>query len=177
MTIDLDRLAAAHAAATPGEWSVDGPPHNQIVWSSPDDRVCFMAHSDGKDTPRDIATAHFIALAHNELPALIAELRQLRAVKPIVEAIASWERENGTVAAIMPDEYETFCKAIARAAITGSARATITTNEIDQLRAERDALREALEEAVDVFDGMCDDEINEELLPRLRAALGGEYVG
>ena len=32
-------------------------------------------------------------------------------------------------------------------------------------------LLEALKEAVDVFDGMCDDEINEELLPRLRAAI------
>jgi hypothetical protein len=29
----------------------------------------------------------------------------------------------------------------------------------------------ALKEAVDVFDGMMDDEINEDLLPRLRAAL------
>lgn len=33
------------------------------------------------------------------------------------------------------------------------------------------ALVEALQEAVDVFAGMCDDEIDEELLPRLRAAL------
>lgn len=31
--------------------------------------------------------------------------------------------------------------------------------------------REALQEAIDVFEGMCDDEIEEELLPRLRAAL------
>ena len=31
--------------------------------------------------------------------------------------------------------------------------------------------KEALGEAIDVFDGMCDDEINEELLPRLRQAL------
>ena len=30
---------------------------------------------------------------------------------------------------------------------------------------------EALSEAVDVLDGMCDDEINAELMPRLRAAL------
>ena len=38
--------------------------------------------------------------------------------------------------------------------------------------AERDrALREALGEAIDVFEGMNDDEIDEELLPRLRAIL------
>jgi hypothetical protein len=34
-----------------------------------------------------------------------------------------------------------------------------------------DILRSALQEAIDVFVGMNDDEINEELLPRLKAAL------
>ncbi len=34
-----------------------------------------------------------------------------------------------------------------------------------------EGLREALREAIDVFEGMNDDEINEELLPRLKAAL------
>lgn len=37
--------------------------------------------------------------------------------------------------------------------------------------AERDRLREALQEAFDVLQGMNDDEINLELLPRLHAAL------
>lgn len=58
-------LAALSAAATQGEWAVDGPPHNRIVWSSPDDRVCFMAHSNGKDISRDMATPAFIAALVN----------------------------------------------------------------------------------------------------------------
>lgn len=31
---------------TPGPWEFDGPPHNIIVWSSPNNRVCFLT-SDG----------------------------------------------------------------------------------------------------------------------------------
>lgn len=58
-------LAALSEAATPGAWAVDGPPHNRIIWSSPDDRVCFMAHSDGKDVARDMATPAFIVALVN----------------------------------------------------------------------------------------------------------------
>lgn len=42
---------------------------------------------------------------------------------------------------------------------------------IDRLRNERDRLREALQEAIDVFEGMHEDEIDDQLLPRLRAAM------
>jgi hypothetical protein len=38
-------------------------------------------------------------------------------------------------------------------------------------RAPHAEVREALAEAIAVFEGMCDDEIDVELLPRLRAAL------
>lgn len=60
---DLDRLAAAHAASTPGEWVI---------------------HEEGYDFPQMVRLArpedaHFIALAHNHWPAIEAELRQLRA--------------------------------------------------------------------------------------------------
>jgi hypothetical protein len=48
---------------TPGPWFVDGPPNNQIVWSDEENRVCFMAHSNGKDVDRDIATGRLIAAA------------------------------------------------------------------------------------------------------------------
>lgn len=36
----------AETQHTPGPWDYDGPPHNIIVWSSPEDRICFMT-SDG----------------------------------------------------------------------------------------------------------------------------------
>lgn len=56
---------------TKGPWSVDGPPWNQIVWSSAENRVCFLAHSDGLDDERDIATGHLIAAAPDLAEALV----------------------------------------------------------------------------------------------------------
>ena len=55
---------------TPGPWAVDGPPWNQIVSSSAENRVCFLAHSNGLDDERDIATGHLIASAPDLLIAL-----------------------------------------------------------------------------------------------------------
>lgn len=56
---------------TPGPWRADGPPHNRIVWcEGTDNRVCFMAHSDGADTERDIATSNVVAAAPELLEAL-----------------------------------------------------------------------------------------------------------
>lgn len=56
---------------TPGPWEYDGPPHNIIVWSSPENRICFMT-SDG---PTE-ANARLIAAA----PDLLAALKTLSAV-------------------------------------------------------------------------------------------------
>jgi len=55
---------------TPGPWTVDGPAHNQIVWSSPDNRVCFLAHSNGENPSRDFANGRLIAAAPNLFQAL-----------------------------------------------------------------------------------------------------------
>ena len=49
--------------ATPGPWRADGEPWNRVVWSSADNRVCFMAHSNGLDDARDIATSNLAAAA------------------------------------------------------------------------------------------------------------------
>jgi hypothetical protein len=54
---------------TPGPWTVDGHADNQIVWSGPDERVCFLAHSNGQDTQRDIATGLLISAAPDLLEA------------------------------------------------------------------------------------------------------------
>ena len=64
---------------TPGPWHVDGPLWNQIIWSSSDNRVCFMAHTSGLDDARDLATAAFIAAARDLVPALLAERDALQA--------------------------------------------------------------------------------------------------
>lgn len=67
---------------TKGPWSVDGPPWNQIVWSSAENRVCFLAHSDGLDDERDIATGHLIAAA----PDLAEAAAELLAAEDIYQA-------------------------------------------------------------------------------------------
>lgn len=61
------------AAATPGPWEADGAPWNRIVCSATN-RVCFVAHSDGLNDERDIATSELVALA----PDLAAEVLALR---------------------------------------------------------------------------------------------------
>lgn len=47
-------------------------------------------------------------------------------------------------------------------------------NALDEQSAKNERLREALTEAIEVLDSLNDDEIAEELLPRLRAALSTE---
>lgn len=50
-------------AHTEGPWHFDGPPDNHIVWSVPDNRICFMAHSNGVNPERDTANARLISAA------------------------------------------------------------------------------------------------------------------
>jgi len=47
-----DQVRALLDGATPGPWRADGEPWNRVVWSSADNRVCFMAHSNGLDDAR-----------------------------------------------------------------------------------------------------------------------------
>ena len=57
--------------ATPGPWRADGEPWNRVVWSSADNRVCFMAHSNGLNDERDIATSNLAAAAPDLARALL----------------------------------------------------------------------------------------------------------
>ena len=70
-----------------------------------------------------IAICRTVPTIYAEITALRAQVADVKAAMPIIKAIAKWEHKNGTVAAIMPDEYATFCKTIANASIFGSARA------------------------------------------------------
>lgn len=88
------------AKFTPGPWTVDGPPSNLIVWSSAENRVCFLAHSNGLDDDRDIATGLLIAAAPDLLEAAKAAKKFLETdlVEPgrtvfwkLVDAIAKAE--------------------------------------------------------------------------------------
>ena len=81
---ELDALGVAHKAATPGEWTLE------IDWPYDDESPCDvviveinrMLHStewaDPNDFERDVANARAMVAAHNALPALLAEFRDLR---------------------------------------------------------------------------------------------------
>ena len=55
------QMVADREAGTPGPWHFDGPVWNQIIWTDGDNRLCFMAHSNGLNDDRDIANARRIA--------------------------------------------------------------------------------------------------------------------
>lgn len=89
MTIDITTatVAAMLEGVTGGPWAVDGPLWNQIIWSSAENRVAFMAHSNGLNDDRDIATARFIAYAREAVPALSAERDALESDVTTYQAI------------------------------------------------------------------------------------------
>ena len=70
--------------AMPGPWRADGEPWNRVVWSSAENRVCFMAHSNGLNDERDIATSNLAAAA----PALARALLAARADTEAAVALA-----------------------------------------------------------------------------------------
>jgi hypothetical protein len=79
---ELDALEAAHKAATPGEWAA----HRNTVFS--DLRVgdsfigdfCASVFFTGGNDDQQLSfdNANIAAIAHNALPALLAEVRELR---------------------------------------------------------------------------------------------------
>ncbi len=77
--ISPENVARMLDGVTPGPWHAAGPPWNQIIYSSGENRVAFTAHSNGLDDDRDIATARFIAWAREAVPALAAERDALAA--------------------------------------------------------------------------------------------------
>jgi hypothetical protein len=72
-----ERAKKLLVVATPGPWRVDGDPWNRIVWSFPDNRVCFMSHSNGLDDARDIATSELVAAAPDLARAYLAQAAEL----------------------------------------------------------------------------------------------------
>jgi len=69
--------------ATPGPWEACGEVWSRKIYTDGENRVCFMAHSNGLDDDRDIATSELVAAAPDlarTVIALHAELAQARAV-------------------------------------------------------------------------------------------------
>lgn len=63
MTTRQDELRAMVAAATPGPWEALGEVWSRKVYADGENRVCFMAHSNGLNDDRDIATSELVAQA------------------------------------------------------------------------------------------------------------------
>lgn len=116
--IDLDALEAALAKSTPGEWRIwkeHFSVHAGIIENTPSrlrtakngGQICDC--EDSQDSlARNRANARLICLAHNALPALIAELRELRArVTP--EVIGEKHRDGNWWMVWEPD-YEQWFK-------------------------------------------------------------------
>ena len=60
MTDRIADLRKMVAEATTGPWNADGPVWNRVVYSSLENRICFMAHSNGLNDGRDIANSRLI---------------------------------------------------------------------------------------------------------------------
>ena len=76
-----DQVRALLDGVAPGPWRADGEPWNRIVWSSADNRVCFMAHSSGLNDARDIATSNLVAAAPDLARALLDARAELSATQ------------------------------------------------------------------------------------------------
>jgi len=66
-----EAVKALLGGAMPGPWRADGEPWNRIVWSSADNRICFMSHSNGLNDERDVASSNLAAAAPDLARALL----------------------------------------------------------------------------------------------------------
>lgn len=94
----LEQIKARAEKATEGPWFADGEPYSRIVWQDDsENRVCFMAHSNGLDDERDIATSDFVAHSRQDIPDLIVahetlERRLIDVSASLAAAISLLER-------------------------------------------------------------------------------------
>lgn len=80
-------LDAAMERATAGPWGADGLRDNRIVWSGPENRVCFMAIY-----PKAHADSLAIVALHNAYPLLTATIdAQAAEIARLREALAKSE--------------------------------------------------------------------------------------
>lgn len=79
-TYDLDHLAALEAAATGGTWAAMTNGTIKMIYGINGERVCKTIDNNAPD-------AHFIAAARNALPAMIADLKDMREMLRDVEFV------------------------------------------------------------------------------------------
>ena len=121
MTMTREAVEHLLKTAGPGPWDVDGPVWNRTVWRSSENRVCFMAHSNGLNDDRDMATSRLVAAAPDLARALLAALDDLDAVKA----------ERGVLKAAIEQLHGPLSVAalVARAEAAEAANAAMTARE------------------------------------------------
>ena len=142
---DRNELERLLEAATKGPWAVDGPPNNQIIWSGPESRVAFMAHSDGCDVERDKATAALICFLRNNAQhylSLMDEVERLRNRWAMIDKLREGEGCSVEIIHDNPDPGSWNC-AIYVTSNFGEDYGTYYGDTID------DCLRQALGETHD----------------------------
>ena len=133
MTMTREQVKALLSRAPEGPWRADGEPWNRIVWSGAENRVCFMAHSNGLNDDRDVAASDLAAAAPDLARALLAALDDLDAVKA----------ERGVLKAAIEQLHGPLSVAalVARAEAAEAANAAMTARE-GVLRAVLDKARD-----------------------------------
>lgn len=127
--MNIDDIEARANAATPGRWEAE--PGGAIVWhNSPVTNRAVVALVTDPKTPGAKKDAVFIAAAREDVPAMCAEVRRLRA--ELADVLAQWQADVGS--------------AIARALTAESQR--------DAARAEAARLRAALDDVQQCKSGL-----------------------
>ncbi len=85
-----DELRAMVAEATPGPWEACGEVWSRKVYADGENRVCFMAHSNGLNDDRDIATSELVAQAPTLAAELIAALDEVEMLQGLLDEIRQW---------------------------------------------------------------------------------------
>ena len=136
---------------TPGPWRAEGDPWSRIVWSSAENRVCFMAHSNGLDDARDVATSNLVAAAPDlarTVIALHAQLADAKAAQAMVveRAVGVAKRHRSKVQINEPLWHDGQDWASDRIAEAIEALADTDGMALVQaLRAERDEAKRLME--------------------------------
>lgn len=126
MTMTREQVESLLSRAPEGPWRADGEPWNRIVWSGAENRVCFMAHSNGLNDDRDVAASDLAAAAPDLARALLAALDDLDAVKAERDKWHDLAAANGRAAL---DELAQVVAAEARAEAAEAANAAMTARE------------------------------------------------
>ncbi len=126
MTMTREEVESLLSRAPEGPWRADGEPWNRIVWSWAENRVCFMAHSNGLNDDRDVAASDLAAAAPDLARALLAALDDLDAVKAERDKWHDLAAANGRAAL---DELAQVVAAEARAEAAEAANAAMTARE------------------------------------------------